>query len=298
MTIKDIAKLAGISKSTVSRVLNDESGVSQEARDKVQRIAKEYNYTPNRNAAMTRKKRKDVILVLATRLDSHSESRLIRGMMEKSGDNIEFLITETQFSIEKTIAIVGGNKNVSSMIIFAISGQDYSFVERLYIPVVIIGQKVDTTKHNYYFPDYKSMHEVVSGNQCNRPVFLGYDRNDKTMQSRYDAANDCFDFELEKFDVSSYGKLPIINQESIANYKTFICTTDSIALYAYKYILKAGIKDYKIISTGNNRQINFVIDNLVTIDFHYKAAGEYIISQLLANGSIKSSPNYSVQYVN
>lgn len=294
MTIKDIAKYAGVSKSTVSRVLNDESGVSEDAKNKVHAVIKEHGYIPNRSAAMTRQKRKDVILVLTTRLDSHSESRLIRGMMENANNNQEFLITETQFDIERTKQIVEENKNVSCLIIFAISGQNYDFVEDLYIPVVLIGQKLETSKHNFYFPDYVSMEKIVREYSCDNPIFLGYDSEDMTMVNRYNAANDQFDFELEKLDVASYGKLPLIDVESVGSYKTFICATDSIALYAYKYILKAGLEDYIILSTGNNVHINFIIDNLHTIDFHYKAAGRYIINCLQNNEAIISNMDYTI----
>lgn len=47
MTIKDIARLAGVSVSTVSKVMNGkDKSISQETRDKVLQTAKEYNYTP------------------------------------------------------------------------------------------------------------------------------------------------------------------------------------------------------------------------------------------------------------
>ena len=36
LTIKDIARLSGVGKSTVSRVLNNESGVSQRTRERVE----------------------------------------------------------------------------------------------------------------------------------------------------------------------------------------------------------------------------------------------------------------------
>ena len=46
MTIKDIAKLAGVSPSTVSRILNDTSNsfAKAETRDKVWRLVRTYGY--------------------------------------------------------------------------------------------------------------------------------------------------------------------------------------------------------------------------------------------------------------
>ncbi|WP_299316768.1 substrate-binding domain-containing protein [uncultured Maribacter sp.] len=47
MTIKDIAKLAGVSKGTVDRVLHKRGKVSKEALEKVEKILKEIEYQPN-----------------------------------------------------------------------------------------------------------------------------------------------------------------------------------------------------------------------------------------------------------
>ncbi len=45
--IYDIAKAANVSKSTVSRVINDKPGVSNSKREKVLTVIKELNYKPN-----------------------------------------------------------------------------------------------------------------------------------------------------------------------------------------------------------------------------------------------------------
>ena len=50
MTIKDIARLSGVSVSTVSRVLNDHPDVSDDNRKRVLQVIQQYNYIPN-NAA-------------------------------------------------------------------------------------------------------------------------------------------------------------------------------------------------------------------------------------------------------
>lgn len=50
MTIYDIAKLAGVSASTVSRVINDKKGVNKKTRDRILNILEEYHYSPNEAA--------------------------------------------------------------------------------------------------------------------------------------------------------------------------------------------------------------------------------------------------------
>src|SRR6266508_162071 len=49
-TIRDIAKLAGVSVATVSRVLNDRPDVAPETRDAVLRHVRASNFTTNRSA--------------------------------------------------------------------------------------------------------------------------------------------------------------------------------------------------------------------------------------------------------
>lgn len=51
-TIKDIARISGYSTGTVSRVLNNRSDVSDEAREKIEKVIDETNYQPNSNAKM------------------------------------------------------------------------------------------------------------------------------------------------------------------------------------------------------------------------------------------------------
>ena len=50
ITIKEIAKLAGVSRGTVDRALNNRKGISEEVKNKILQIAEEHNYVPNKNA--------------------------------------------------------------------------------------------------------------------------------------------------------------------------------------------------------------------------------------------------------
>jgi len=54
-TIEDIARLANVSKSTVSRALNDSPLIKQETRERIQAIAREHKFrinAPARNLSM------------------------------------------------------------------------------------------------------------------------------------------------------------------------------------------------------------------------------------------------------
>ncbi|MFQ9526874.1 MAG: LacI family DNA-binding transcriptional regulator [Eubacterium ramulus] len=46
-TIKDVARLAGVSPSTVSRVLNQQGVISEETKQRITRAVEELKYVPN-----------------------------------------------------------------------------------------------------------------------------------------------------------------------------------------------------------------------------------------------------------
>ena len=67
--ISDIAKLAGVSKSTVSRFLNNGS-VSNKTKEKLTKIIKEYDYQPNQFAQSLRARRTNLIGAIIPRMNS------------------------------------------------------------------------------------------------------------------------------------------------------------------------------------------------------------------------------------
>ncbi len=69
-TIKDIAKAAGVSLATVSRVINDGPKVGDETRERIKKIMEEMDYRPNANArALVNQRSASLGVVLAELLD-------------------------------------------------------------------------------------------------------------------------------------------------------------------------------------------------------------------------------------
>ncbi|MDW8319179.1 MAG: LacI family DNA-binding transcriptional regulator [Anaerolineae bacterium] len=47
MTLEEVARLSGVSRSTVSRVINDRPGVRPEVRERVWQVIRQCGYQPN-----------------------------------------------------------------------------------------------------------------------------------------------------------------------------------------------------------------------------------------------------------
>jgi LacI family transcriptional regulator len=70
-TIKDLAKLAGVSVTTISRALNGYSDVSEKTRNKIKNLASEMNYYPNTVArSLVMKKTRTIGVILSEMMRS------------------------------------------------------------------------------------------------------------------------------------------------------------------------------------------------------------------------------------
>lgn len=87
ITIYDIARSLGISPSTVSRALKDDSIISIETRKKVKQTAREMGYQPNSIASSLRNKKTLTIGVITHRIDRHFQSNAISGIQDKAHEH-------------------------------------------------------------------------------------------------------------------------------------------------------------------------------------------------------------------
>ena len=70
-TIKDIARMAGVSAGTVDRVLHNRGDVSEKSKEKVQKVLDEINYQPNVFAIGLAAKKKYVITCMIPHYNEH-----------------------------------------------------------------------------------------------------------------------------------------------------------------------------------------------------------------------------------
>jgi LacI family transcriptional regulator len=82
LTIQDIARLAGVSKATVSRVLNNNPSVDPVLKERVRRIVQEYDFVPNITATSLAGGRTSLIGVLAPPLSWPAIPEIMGGIAE------------------------------------------------------------------------------------------------------------------------------------------------------------------------------------------------------------------------
>lgn len=107
MTIYDIAKIAGVSASTVSRVANNKPGIKEETRQQIQALLDQYDYRPNETARglVNQSSRMIGILITDIRYAHHVDIAYhIEEEMEKHG--YCSLILNTGLTDEKKIQAI------------------------------------------------------------------------------------------------------------------------------------------------------------------------------------------------
>lgn len=104
ITIKDVAKQAGVSEATVSRALNDSPQVKRDTRQKIQNIARNLGYHPNGLARSIRVQQTHTLgMIIPDILNGFftNLSRSIEDQAAKSGYDV--LIVNTDESREKEV---------------------------------------------------------------------------------------------------------------------------------------------------------------------------------------------------
>ncbi len=120
LTLKDIAKIAGVAESTVSRAINNKPGVGAQTREKIMEIVREHNYQPNQLAQGLAKRETHLLALIVADLTGPGYSEIIKSM-EKTANQAGYQLiicnTDNNLAKEKTYLNLVGQHRVDGAII-------------------------------------------------------------------------------------------------------------------------------------------------------------------------------------
>lgn len=156
-TIKDVAKDAGVSIATVSRVLNSNYYVSPDLVDKVMQSVKRLNYYPN---SIARSLKNAATLTIGLIVSDISNSffaflaRAIEDVIKEYNYNLIVCSTDNQQQKEYDYLQLLLEKQVDGLVL-NISGTNNDFITQISndIPIVLLGRRIETPQFKGDFVD-------------------------------------------------------------------------------------------------------------------------------------------------
>lgn len=207
-TIKDIARVAGVSVTTVSRALNGYSDVNQKTRKRIEEVAKELNYSPNTVArSLVMKKSKTIGLLVS---DMNREGvkdnftfEVLCGINEASAnsdyDLVLFSTTSTKQS-QKTYTQLCRERRVDGVILQGIKTNDPYLQEVVEsdIPCVLIDIPQESDTVGYVTTDNvdgakKAVAHLIERGHTNIAMINGHEKADvsiRRLQGYLEAINE------------------------------------------------------------------------------------------------------------
>lgn len=158
ITISDIAKLANVSKTTVSRVLSQSNLVNKETQNNVLKIIKKYNFQPSIIARSLKTRKTKTIGVILADIDNPFYSRIAKGIIDTAERaNYNVIICSSNFNVQKeenSLEVLIG-REVDGLLITTVELKKKTRERLLYnnIPFVLIDYKLDIPNIGYVVND-------------------------------------------------------------------------------------------------------------------------------------------------
>jgi len=142
-TIKDVAELAGVHPSTVSRVINNDSRISEKTKEKVILIINKLGYTPNAIARGLKTKRTYTLGILIPDITNPFFAEIARGVEDaanKKNFNVILCNTDGKLKKENTYLQILRGKRVDGLILGTAHIKDKSILEleRKKFPYILV----------------------------------------------------------------------------------------------------------------------------------------------------------------
>ena len=157
-TIKDVAKLAGVHPSTVSRVINDDPRISEKTKKKVLLIINKLGYTPNAIARGLKTKRTYTLGILIPDITNPFFAEIARGVEDvanKNNFNVILCNTDDKIKKERTYLQILRGKRVDGLILGTAHVRDKSILEleMKKFPYILISRNIEGLDKNCIIVD-------------------------------------------------------------------------------------------------------------------------------------------------
>lgn len=198
VTIKDVARVAGVSPSTVSRVISNSDSISDKTKKKVKAVMDELKYYPNINArSLVSKSSRIIGLVLPNNTDTFYQNpffpTVLRGLNEiADAEEYSLLLSSANTEdeqLERIKTMVYG-KQVDGLIFLYARLEDKltDFLESIEFPFVVIGtpnkKRINSVDNDNEAMAYDLTVELIKEAGSNI-AFVGGDQSQNFINLRY-----------------------------------------------------------------------------------------------------------------
>jgi DNA-binding LacI/PurR family transcriptional regulator len=193
VTIKDIAKVAEVSHSTVSRALRGHPAIASETVTRIKKIAADMGYVPSAVARGLKTKRSQALGVVVNRIDDPFFSEILQGIedvLQEEGYSLFVAASNRDPSREKSIVQAMRERQVDGVIVCTTQfGDEHrSQLEHFGFPIVAIGNLEGTNyKWLVYHDDFYGSVQITKylielGHR--KIAYLGNSRAERTTRGR------------------------------------------------------------------------------------------------------------------
>lgn len=299
LTIVDIAKMAGVGTTTVSRYFNG-GNLKKETRERIKEIVDKYNYTPNTFAKALKSTDSKIIGVIVPCLHSYISGNTLKYLdKELKENNYETLIMNANFDENKQLEYIKklARMNVDGIILLptTMSKAYESTIKSIDVPVVMLGQEGEYT-YSVEYNDFNAARDLtnyVLASGHKKIAYLGVGEDDIAVgyyrKLGVLRALEKYNLEPENILITNFGmeegyEIVKDNIEKLKEDSCLICATDNLAYGAIKALEEEGLnvgEDYSVAAFGDYTSSALLKSPLTTIKFDLKDAAKQTVEMLL-----------------
>jgi LacI family transcriptional regulator len=158
VTIKTIAKLAGVSPAAVSKALNGRTDIGEETRNRIIGICEQVGYTPNQAARNLVKRASTMLGLLIPDISTPIYPEIFKGLdaeAKRRGFNLFLCDTNRKAEFEKSYVRILMEHRACGIIVAPVANEVGHILDlvRGSMPIIFIGGKVNDAMDNYVATD-------------------------------------------------------------------------------------------------------------------------------------------------